>query len=280
MVEPKSDPWARVWSWWLLLVVATVAPAAGQGQARVSVSGQFVVYWVDDFEGGGSHAAYRLRQADGDHSFDLLFTVAPADLHSGDQVTVQGIETAPGVLHVEQYERRRGVTNAAGGAAEGPAAPPVGEQRTAVLLLDFRDATQGCTAAGIEERLFSASDSVNRLYQETSSGKVSFAGTAFGPFLIDDYRSQHCNPVGWADAANALATAAGVDLRAYPRRLYLIATNPGWTCGWGGISDARGDAKRVGGRGIRWLRLWHCPRPRARTCAGHAPREHRSHRLR
>src|SRR5262249_56810321 len=108
-----------------------------------------------------------------------------------------------------------------GGLSLGARAPPpVGEQRTAVLLLDFQDATQNCPTTDVEARLFSASDSVNRLYQETSSGKVSFAGKVFGPFTIDDYRSQHCNPFGWAAEANALATAAGVDLDAYPRRVY------------------------------------------------------------
>jgi hypothetical protein len=221
----------------VLLVLLAAGPRVVGGQQTTSVSGQFVVYSIDDFEGGGSHRAYRLRASDG-RAFELLFTAPPRDLRSGDQIVVRGVEVAPGVLRVERYERRVGPAGkTAGLSLEAPAAPPVGEQRTAVLLLDFQDATQNCPTTDVEARLFSDSDSVNRLYQETSSGKVSFAGKAFGPFTIDDYRSQHCDPFGWAAEANALATAAGVDLDAYPRRVYLIATNPMYTCNWGGISE-------------------------------------------
>ncbi len=236
MAEWKAGTRRRARSWWLLLGLVLVAPGVAAGQATTAVTGQFVVYWVDGFSDGGSHPAYRLRETESGRSLELIFGTPPADLRSGDRVVLHGVESPAGVLRVERYEPAGAVAGTPFAAASTPA-PPSGEQRTAILLLNFLDATLTCTTAQIEDRLFAAADSVSHAYAETSSGRVWFGGKAFGPFLIKDRRSEHCDPFGWAARADLLAATSGIDLRFYPRRLYVVATNPSWSCGWGGISE-------------------------------------------
>ena len=211
----------------LLLALCLVSIASAERR-----EGQLVVYQIDALDGRSSSLGYQLREAGREELTELSFGVAPT-LRSGDHIVVDGTVGADGRLHVDHAET---VTDTSARAAA--AAPTSGAQHTAVLLLDFHDATNAnCSLAGAEDVLFGAVNSVSALYAESSFGQISFSGTAFGPFLIDDFRSQHCNPFGWAADADQLAAAAGVDLRPFARRVYLIATNPSWRCGWGGLSD-------------------------------------------
>src|SRR5438105_1085708 len=229
-IAPPARRAHQVWRrfpLWAVLVVALAPVRSVQAERR---EGQLILYQIDDFDNGHSTVGYQLREAGHDRPTELRFRARP-DVRSGDRIAVDGAVGAGGVFLVDRTER-----GPAGAAAALPA-PPSGDQRTAVLLLDFRDATNDCTPSGAEDILFRSSGSISALYQASSFGRVSFSGTAFGPFVIDDYRSLHCDPFGWAYQANQQAAAAGIDLRPYARFDYLIATNPGWSCGWGGISQ-------------------------------------------
>ena len=79
----------------------------------------------------------------------------------------------------------------------------------------------------------SATDaSIDRLYQETSFGQVSFSGTVVGPYTINYSSTDACDTTAWADAADAAAASANPG--SYARKVYVL---PPSTCPAAGIGE-------------------------------------------
>ena len=102
-----------------------------------------------------------------------------------------------------------------------PAAALSGAQKTLVIIANYTDATVSCSKNAIEQTVFSGADSINAYYQETSSSALSLTGDVVGPYTLS-VDSSGCSYNGWSSEAESLAAADGVDVSAYPRRVYIF----------------------------------------------------------
>ena len=119
----------------------------------------------------------------------------------------------------------------------------LGEQRIAVLLVNFADnAVQPITAASANTLVF---DTLNRFYQENSQGQTWFKGQVFGYYTIAMSKAV-CDPYGMASQAEAAAAAAGVDLSAFNRKVFLFPRN---ACTWAGLGNVGGSSTRAWANG-------------------------------
>ena len=117
-----------------------------------------------------------------------------------------------------------------------------------VLVLTLRTSTQTtrCTNAKMGAIVFTDtrsgsaySGSVAGFYSENSYGQMTLSGQVSGPYTID--MSLPCtlnNMKAWADDADAAATAAGVNVRAYDAKVYMLPPESTTKCSpWGGWAD-------------------------------------------
>jgi Predicted membrane protein len=97
-----------------------------------------------------------------------------------------------------------------------------GEQKTAVILVNFQDeATQPISVAAANILVFGK---VSDFYWEGSYQKTFLSGNTFGWFTIPVSKTI-CNVALIAQEADKAATAAGVNLAAYDRLIYLAPQN-------------------------------------------------------
>ncbi|MEZ0229575.1 MAG: hypothetical protein ACAI25_13175 [Planctomycetota bacterium] len=127
-----------------------------------------------------------------------------------------------------------GTTSTSGGGTTVPAV--TGDKHAIVIIVSFTDKANGSTPASLTNVLFNASNSVNAAYKELSYNQVSWSGTVVGPFTIN-YQSTGTDYYAWGNAADAAATAAGVNLSSYAYRIYAIPTNG---TGYGGLGQMPG----------------------------------------
>ena len=101
-------------------------------------------------------------------------------------------------------------------------AATTGEQKTAVILVNFQDeATQPISVAAANTLVFGK---VSDFYWEGSYQKTFLSGNTFGWFTIPVSKTI-CNVALIAQEADKAATAAGVNLAAYDRLIYLAPQN-------------------------------------------------------
>jgi hypothetical protein len=118
----------------------------------------------------------------------------------------------------------------------------LGDQKTLVILADFTDSAITCSVDFIRNLVFGATDSVDALYRNNSSGKTSFSGDVVGPYALNRATSDECSLSALSMAAEASATAAGVNVGSYPRRVYVMPPN---SCGAGGKGTVGGTPSQA-----------------------------------
>ena len=102
------------------------------------------------------------------------------------------------------------------------AASTTGEQKTAVILINFQDdASQPVTPAAAYSQVFGT---VSDLYWEASYQKTFFSGNVFGWFTIPVSKTT-CDTEQIAVEADKVANAAGASLAGYSRLVYLFPDN-------------------------------------------------------
>jgi hypothetical protein len=206
----------------------------------VTVTGILHVVHGDDFDHHRSQFLYHLEELNTKKHFHLHFLQSPTEhLHSGSIVTVQG------TAHGSEI-----VVAAAGGTSLStvvPATAPTvgGEQKTLVLMTNFSDATVSCSAANVRDTLFTdpSTYSIDDLYQESSYGQLWFTGDVYGPYTINYSTTRPCDYYAWANAAEAAATASGVNLSQYTRRVYVLPSQN--SCGYIGLGTIGGNPSRA-----------------------------------
>lgn len=134
-----------------------------------------------------------------------------------------------------------------GGAGGGDSAAPSGEQRLLAFRVNFLDSTVACSASAITSSVFTASNSLNAAYVQASYGALSFSGDVFETTINFSVSGTTCDYYGWASAAEAAATSAGINVSLYPRRLFFLPSNA--PCGWGGVANLGGNPSRAWVRG-------------------------------
>jgi Gametolysin peptidase M11 len=112
-----------------------------------------------------------------------------------------------------------------------PPAPPVGDQRTLVMIADLLDASVSCSTDNVRETLFAPPTnvfddngnglSVNGEYLASSYGKVSWSGQVRRSTL-NIQSTDACDLDLYSRTLDAAAAAAGIDLASYPRKLYVF----------------------------------------------------------
>jgi hypothetical protein len=103
------------------------------------------------------------------------------------------------------------------------AASTAGEQKTAVILVNFQDdaAAQPISVAEAYTRVFGT---VSDMYWEASYQKTFFSGNVYGWFTIPVSKTT-CDTSLIATEADKAATAAGVNLGAFTRLVYMFPQN-------------------------------------------------------
>lgn len=110
-----------------------------------------------------------------------------------------------------------------------------GEQKTAVLLVNFQDnQTQPYTVSQANTTVFGSSSD---FIKENSSQQTWLSGNVFGWLTLPI--NQTCSPDNVAAYANQAAKNAGIDLTQYPRRIYVMPKNS--ACTWAGMGTVGGS---------------------------------------
>lgn len=118
------------------------------------------------------------------------------------------------------------------------------------MALNFKDKTLNCSTSSINSLMFGSSNSVASCYKEMSFDQVSVSGVVVGPYTIP-YSSSGCDYFNWATAADNAAKAAGVNLLAYPHRIYVLPSNG---CPYAGLGTVGGTLTQT------WV-LGYCGTP-------------------
>ncbi|MGJ0515547.1 MAG: NEW3 domain-containing protein [Methylomicrobium sp.] len=206
----------------------------------VDVEGLLTVLHMDDFD--HSQGKYEVYLEDGSkkNKYRLRFEgELPSGFISGAKVRIHGF-----AKERDLYLPADGSTSSMTTLA--PAATVVsGDQKTLVMVVNFKDAPVACPASSVRDLMFTdpAYKSVDDFYRETSFNQLSFSGEVGGPYTINGLSTDSCNPTAWADAADAAATAAKINVGSYTRKVYVLpSTNK---CGYSGLGQVGGSPSRA-----------------------------------
>lgn len=219
----------------------------------VAVEGRFEMLIEDHENPGDSRAQFYLKQ--GDRRIGLAIAGGnSAAIPTGAAVIARG----PLFTDAESGEETMALASAqlmlaAGGSgdpdtATAPAALAytLGEQRTAVFLVNFQDrpGDMPWTPAAIHERFFTQ---ISAFFRENSYDQTWLSGDVLGWYTLPIDSTASCNQWGIADAADAIAVANDIDLGQYDRRVYLFPQN---TCTWSGVATVGGTGTRAWVNGV------------------------------
>lgn len=215
------------------------AQSPGGASQNVQLEGQLEIV-QQDFKDGHGRLVYSLKLAD-DTRVPLHFAnQAPRHLLTGDHVRANG-QLSGGTLIL--YSGNTSLTaQPTTGSPTNPAAPlsnTFGAQSTLVILVNFQDApaNQPWTPAQIQSEVFGASG-MSGFVQEASYGQTWLTGDVYGWYTLP-VSSATCDTNQIATDANNAASAAGANLAAYARFVYVFPYNS--VCGWAGAATIGGN---------------------------------------
>ena len=194
------------------------SPFADQlsGEEPITVTGILDVLIEDDFANKRSRVLHFLKDAKTKETYKLRFSKkAPGHLRSGATVEARGRAKGRELfLALDESEEESIETLLPAQAVVS------GEQKTLVMVVNFKDVTVSCSVDEIQDLMFTDpfETSIDDFYQETSFGEVWFSGDVAGPYTINFTSTGACETSAWAAAADAQAQADGVDLSAYSRK--------------------------------------------------------------
>lgn len=199
----------------------------------------------EDHANGGFRLVHRLKGEDG-QQFELLGTSHQAELPHGSRVNAKGwvlpkseeeqndtaiVESGLQILQTGGDATTSTVTTSTG--------PSVGEQKTLVLLVNFSDKPeQPYSKQAAQELVFGQ---VNDYFQENTYGRTWLSGDVAGWFTLG-LTSQQCELGNLGTQAREKAAAAGVDVSAYQRFVYVFPQN---TCGFSGSATVGGSSSHA-----------------------------------
>jgi hypothetical protein len=205
--------------------------AAATGGKAATLDGELDVM-VEDYADGHSHTRHYLKTSHG--RVELKFAHQPKGLRSGTRVRVHG-QAQGAVLALD------GANSVQTLALASPYT--MGQQNVAVILVNFQDdTTQTKTLADVNTLVFGT---VSNHYKESSFGQTWLSGKVFGWYTIAMSKAT-CDPYTLATLADQQAAAAGVNLSAYARKLYMF---PRTGCTWSGLGNVGGSATKAWANG-------------------------------
>ena len=226
-------------------------PAAVQGlvEEPMELEGELTLLRADDFANDRSELLYELREHRSPHRlFQLHFAAdPPSGLLSGSRVRARGVRLDSHLVLEQGGSSSLQTVSAAPSLVSG-------DQRVLVFLVNFTNTTaQPWSASQVQSVMFTATNSTNRYFQDTSFGQVSFSGDVVGWYTVPYDSSLSCSYNNWASAAESAATNAGVPVSQYPRRVFLFPKAS--SCSWGGLGTLGGNPSRAWSNGYNDSRL-------------------------
>jgi hypothetical protein len=199
-------------------------PPGIPGNGPVVLEGEFEATYEDDDEGRLLHFLHSENRR-----IPLRFRDGAPDLPTGAHVRVSG-------------DLSDGEVTATGvSVMSASASRTLGPQDVLVILFNFADnATQPWSPSTVA----SVNDRVRNFYLENTYGQTVLSFTVVGYYTIGAMGTG-CDYYGWATQAEAAATAAGVNLNAYDRRVFAFPRASG--CGWAGMGNVSGPRSWTNG---------------------------------
>jgi hypothetical protein len=216
-----------------LLSAGLAVAAASAFAAKPATTGKPVVLegeldvLVEDYADGRTRTRHVLKTEHG--RVELKVRGKANHLRSGSKVRVRG-EVQADVLALDAGNVE---------ALTTATSSTMGQQDVAVILVNFQnDLGQPVTRDAARTMMFTT---VDDFYQEASFGQTWLDGEVFGYYTIamDD---TVCDNYQLASLADQKATAAGVQLGNYARKVYVFPRN---ACGWSGLANVGGSATRA-----------------------------------
>jgi Gametolysin peptidase M11/NPCBM-associated, NEW3 domain of alpha-galactosidase len=210
----------------------------------MTVQGALTAVYADDFEHQHAELLQYIRDEQTGRVFRVHFDAeVPTTLRSRSAVTLSG-HAEGSELYVLAASIDAGMSTLRAANTASTSALVSGDQRTLVMIADFRDVAVSCSADAIAQRMFTEPTgySVAGLYRASSDGRVSFSGAVVGPLTLTSSSTDTCDPGGWASQARAAATASGVDVSAYTRRVYVMPPNSCEAAGYAYVGGMPSDA--------------------------------------
>ncbi len=208
-------------------------PQVNAPGAQAQFEGELEVWIEDDFKGKKSRTRHFLKTESGQR-YELKFKKSPPQHEPGSKIRVKGTQSGD-TLTLESGSSDSSSYQIL--AAPAPGLSSLGEQNTAVLLVNFQDqpTKQPWSIDQVNNLIFgSASGTVNNFILENSYQQTWLTGNVYGWYTLPINSTDACDTNNIASAAKAAASAAGVNLAAYSRLVYAFPTN---TCGSGGASS-------------------------------------------
>lgn len=233
------------------------APAQALLEQHLELEGTLTVLY-DDYPDG-----YRLRHLlyVAGRKVALHFETAPRGLRSGQRVRVTGLllndAMAVGSDEADLVTLALDPDGSGDGSASPGTAPALqgtlGERRTAVFLVNFRDRPddQPFTPAEAHDLVFGE---VSDFVLENSLGRTWLSGDVLGWYtLAFDQPTDiaNCKSTDVAAGAQQAAQAAGVDLSAYDHYIYVFPQTSCFPTGSGTVGGSPSESWINGG----WFRL-------------------------
>jgi hypothetical protein len=174
----------------------------------------------------------------GNERIELKFAAnakVPA-LRSGAKLRVKGTKSDDAL-----YLNLDGSTSSVTTLAAAPAPNALGEQRTAVILVNFQDkpADKPWTVDQLRSTVFGA---VSNFISENSFRQAWLSGDVLGWYTIPQM-STVCDQLQIASDAKAAATAAGANVASYARLVYVFPRNS--ACFWSGTASVGGSPSQA-----------------------------------
>lgn len=178
----------------------------------------------------GCHLRYVLKN--GEDELSLYFTAPPSQqITTGAFVQVQGVQVGSSIALKPSKAKVLALSATTSSA--------IGEQRTLVMLVNFRDKTEQPESPA--DTHYTVFDAANRFFQENSHGKTWLTGDVVGWFTLA-MDSTTCNTSQLATLSKAAATAAGVQVSSYRRFVYIFPSN---ACSWLGLGGLGGTTSQA-----------------------------------
>lgn len=178
----------------------------------------------------GCHLRYVLKN--GEDELSLFFTAPPSQqITTGAFVQVQGVQVGSSIALKPSQAKVLALSATTSSA--------IGEQRTLVMLVNFRDKTEQPESPA--DTRYVVFDAANRFFQENSHGKTWLTGDVVGWFTLA-MDSTTCNTSQLATLSKAAATEAGVQVSSYRRFVYVFPSN---ACSWLGLGGLGGTTSQA-----------------------------------
>jgi hypothetical protein len=185
----------------------------------------------EDGPGGGRYRHF-LDTTSGRYALHFA-SRRPTHLLTGSRIRVRGVQVGTTLALATDGTTVQAV-------APAPAPNTFGEQRTLVILVNFRDnPTQPYSVADGQSVVFGAA---SNFFFENSYQQTWLSGDVVGWYTIP-LDGTTCDSGGIATYAEATAAAAGVDLAAYTHRVYAFPLNA--ACAFSGAATVGGNPSRA-----------------------------------